>query len=101
MGYNVHRGIEGNHRARLYVLMLMLAFGAALLGTMMLHQFREKSVYNLVVKDKENELLSLQLLLQNEMKMLQGWGNNLGKVGLEKVTANRRIAAQDRNEEMD
>ncbi|CAL0332908.1 unnamed protein product [Lupinus luteus] len=68
MGYNkgVHRGNEVNHRARLYALMLILAFGGALLGTMMLHQNREKSVYNVVVKDKENELLSLQLLLQKE-----------------------------------
>ncbi|OIW12081.1 hypothetical protein TanjilG_15321 [Lupinus angustifolius] len=198
MGYNkgMYRGNGDNHRAKLYALMLMLAFGGALLGTMMLHQIREKkSGYNLVVKDKENEILSLQLLLQkgrnhnkeierknaelktkiyalsgqkveldrkvlkmkstikslkdelkvieseleenqNEIKMLQGQGNNFGKVGVEKVTtlkenhmqkeakinelkqnlemsiddvtifpenlaANRTMAEQDTNEEMD
>ncbi|KAK7290924.1 hypothetical protein RIF29_05712 [Crotalaria pallida] len=147
MGYN--KGVKssngGTHRAKLYALMLMLAFGGALLGTMLLHKFREKPVSNLVFQDKDNMLLSLQLLLQKEkhhnkelekknevmkaeiytlsgqkmeldrkvlkmesivnslkdeqkvmesaleekqkeLKMLQGQGNDLGKVGLEEVT---------------
>ena len=63
MAYN--KGLHGgNHRARPYGFMLMLAFGAALLGAMMLHKLGERRVFNLLVKEKDQELLALQLLLQ-------------------------------------
>lgn len=54
----------GSTRGRSYGLMLMLAFGAALLGVMILHKLRERRIYNLIVKEKDNELISLHLLLQ-------------------------------------
>ncbi|MED6109643.1 hypothetical protein PIB30_035532 [Stylosanthes scabra] len=73
MAYN--KGLHGNiggggggggHRGRSYALMLIIAFGAALLGVMVLHKLRERRIYNLIVKDKDHQLLSLQLLLQKE-----------------------------------
>ncbi|KAI6672903.1 hypothetical protein NL676_000809 [Syzygium grande] len=46
--------------------MLLLAFGAALLGVMALHKLRERRISNLLLKDKDRELFSLHLLLQRE-----------------------------------
>ncbi|KAF7848852.1 hypothetical protein BT93_L1508 [Corymbia citriodora subsp. variegata] len=56
----------GSQRGRPYGLMLLLAFGAALLGVMTLHKLRERRISNLVLKDKDRELFSLNLLLQRE-----------------------------------
>ncbi|MBA0649112.1 hypothetical protein Goklo_016716 [Gossypium klotzschianum] len=57
-------GSGSGHKGRPYVLMLLLAFGAALLGVMVLHKFRERRIFNLLIEDKNRQLLSLQLLLQ-------------------------------------
>ncbi|KAJ6421946.1 hypothetical protein OIU84_026976 [Salix udensis] len=59
-----HKGIGNGNRGRPYGLMLVLAFGAALLGVMVLHKFREKRIFNLLIKEKDRELMSLQLILQ-------------------------------------
>ncbi|KAK5838318.1 N-acetyl-gamma-glutamyl-phosphate reductase [Gossypium arboreum] len=59
-------GSGNGHKGRPYVLMLLLAFGAALLGVMVLHKFREIRIFNLLIEDKNRQLLSLQLLLQKE-----------------------------------
>ncbi|XP_057746419.1 uncharacterized protein LOC130965676 [Arachis stenosperma] len=78
MAYN--KGLHGNiggggggshshshsHRGRPYALMLLIAFGAALLGVMLLHKLRERRIYNLILKDKDHQLLSVKLLLQKE-----------------------------------
>jgi len=64
MGYNkgLHNG--GSQRGRPYVLILLMTFGVALLGVMVLHRFREKRIYNLLVNQKDHQLLTLQVLLQ-------------------------------------
>ncbi|KAB5512803.1 hypothetical protein DKX38_029831 [Salix brachista] len=59
-----HKGIGNGNRGRPYGLMLVLAFGAALLGVMVLHKFRERRIFNLLIKEKDRELMSLQLILQ-------------------------------------
>ncbi|KAB5513021.1 hypothetical protein DKX38_030049 [Salix brachista] len=59
-----HKGIGNGNRGRPYGLMLVLAFGAALLGVMVLHKFREKRIFNLLIKEKDRELMSLHLILQ-------------------------------------
>jgi hypothetical protein len=59
-----HKGNGNGNRGRPYGLMLLLAFGAALLGVMVLHKFRERRIFNLLVKEKDRELMSLQLILQ-------------------------------------
>ncbi|MBA0766145.1 hypothetical protein Gotri_015213 [Gossypium trilobum] len=59
-------GSGSGHKGRPYLLMLLLAFGAALLGVMVLHKFRERRIFNLLIEDKNRQLLSLQLLLQKE-----------------------------------
>ncbi|KAI4334013.1 hypothetical protein L6164_018756 [Bauhinia variegata] len=61
----VHSSSGGN-RVRPYALMLLLAFGAALVGVMVLHKLRERRIYNLLVKEKDRDLLALQLLWQKE-----------------------------------
>ncbi|KAG5545414.1 hypothetical protein RHGRI_017781 [Rhododendron griersonianum] len=53
-------------RGRQYGLMLILAFGAAILGVMAIHKLRERRILNLLVKEKDSELFSLQLLLKKE-----------------------------------
>ncbi|KAE9593030.1 hypothetical protein Lalb_Chr19g0135431 [Lupinus albus] len=68
MAYNkgLHSNNGGSQRGRPFGLILLIIFGAALLGVMVLHKLREKRIYNLIVKDKDHHLLSLQLLLQKE-----------------------------------
>lgn len=61
-----HKG-NGNgngNRGKPYGLMLLLAFGVALLGVMTLQKLRERRIFNLLVQDKSRHLISLQLLLQ-------------------------------------
>ncbi|XP_058088055.1 uncharacterized protein LOC131234984 [Magnolia sinica] len=55
-----------SNRGRPYALMLLLAFGAAVLGVMVLHKLREKRLYNILISEKDRELISLQLFLQKE-----------------------------------
>ena len=59
-----HKGIGNGNRGRPYGLMLVLSFGAALLGVMVLHKFRERRIFNLLIKEKDRELMSLQLIVQ-------------------------------------
>ncbi|KAK8529629.1 hypothetical protein V6N12_060406 [Hibiscus sabdariffa] len=61
-----HKGNGNGHKGRPYGLMLLLAFGAALLGVLVLHKLRERRIFNLVIEDKNRQLLSLQTLLQKE-----------------------------------
>ncbi|CAH9116530.1 unnamed protein product, partial [Cuscuta europaea] len=60
------KGGGSGGRGRSYALLLMLAFGAAILGVMILHKFRERRIFNLLVQEKDRQLLSLHLLLQKE-----------------------------------
>ncbi|PON80567.1 hypothetical protein PanWU01x14_001230 [Parasponia andersonii] len=59
-------GSSNSRSGRPYGLMLILAFGAALLGVMILHKLRERRIFNLLLKDKDRDLFSLHLLLQKE-----------------------------------
>ncbi|KAJ6379198.1 hypothetical protein OIU76_015920 [Salix suchowensis] len=59
-----HIGSGNGNRGKPYGLILLLAFGAALLGVMVLHKIRERRIFNLLVEEKDQELISLQLLLQ-------------------------------------
>ncbi|KAL0001859.1 hypothetical protein SO802_015640 [Lithocarpus litseifolius] len=63
-GGHSHR--DHSHRGKPYGLMLLLAFGAALLGVMVLHKLRERRIFYLLVHEKDQELISFQLLLQKE-----------------------------------
>lgn len=55
---------SSNNRGRPYGLMLVLAFGAALVGVMVLHKLRERRIFNLLIQDKDTQLISLHLALQ-------------------------------------
>ncbi|EEF44499.1 uncharacterized protein LOC8284965 [Ricinus communis] len=57
---------KGSSRGKPYGVMLLLAFGAALLGVMVIHKLRERRIFNLLVKEKDSQLISLHLLLQKE-----------------------------------
>ncbi|XP_059664452.1 uncharacterized protein LOC132310279 [Cornus florida] len=46
--------------------MLVLGFGAAIFGVMVLHKLTERRIFNLLLKQKDRDLISLQLLLQKE-----------------------------------
>ncbi|KAL3509471.1 hypothetical protein ACH5RR_028872 [Cinchona calisaya] len=62
-GHHLH---GSGSRGKPYGLMLLMAFGAAIIGVMVLHKFRERRIFNLVVKEKDRQLTTLQLLLQKE-----------------------------------
>ncbi|ONI18680.1 hypothetical protein PRUPE_3G232500 [Prunus persica] len=57
---------NNSSRGRPYGLMLVMAFGAALLGVMVLHKLRERRIFNLLLKEKDTDLISLHHLLQKE-----------------------------------
>lgn len=59
-----HHGHGHGNRGKPYGLMILLAFGAAIIGVMVLHKARERRVFSLLVKEKDRELTNLQLLLQ-------------------------------------
>ena len=60
----VHSSSGGSHRGRPYTLIWLITFGAALLGVMVLHKLRERRIYTLLVKEKDHQILALQLLFQ-------------------------------------
>ncbi|KAK9689725.1 hypothetical protein RND81_09G077400 [Saponaria officinalis] len=66
--YKSNTNNNNNQRAKPYALMLLLAFGAAILGVMVLHKLREKRIFTLLVKEKDHELLTLHLLFQREQE---------------------------------
>ncbi|KAL5581915.1 hypothetical protein UlMin_014357 [Ulmus minor] len=66
MAYSKGNGSGSSSRGRAYGMMLLVAFGAALLGVMILHKLRERRIFNLLIKDKDRQLFSLHLLLQKE-----------------------------------
>nr|XP_010313662.1 protein MLP1-like [Solanum lycopersicum] len=49
-----------------YAVLLLLAFGVAIFGVIILHKLRERRIFNLLVKDKQIELIHVKLLLQKE-----------------------------------
>ncbi|MCL7042387.1 hypothetical protein MKW94_012284 [Papaver nudicaule] len=57
---------SSNRGLRPYAMMLLLAFGAAIFGVMVLHKFRERRIFSLLIKDKDRDIITLQLLLQKE-----------------------------------
>ncbi|KAK8627198.1 hypothetical protein V6N13_134818 [Hibiscus sabdariffa] len=65
-GLTSHKGNGNGHKGRPYGFMLLLVFGAALLGVLVLHKLRETRIFNLLVEGKNRQLLSLQTLLQKE-----------------------------------
>ncbi|KAK6241641.1 hypothetical protein QQP08_008998 [Theobroma cacao] len=76
MGGVSHKGNGNSNRGRPYGLMLLVAFGAALLGVMVLHKLRERRIFNLLVEDKNRQLISLQLLLQKEREYMKEMKRN-------------------------
>ncbi|XP_057488224.1 uncharacterized protein LOC130774219 [Actinidia eriantha] len=56
----------GQNRGRQYGLMLFVSFGAAIFGVMLLHKLREGRIFNLLVQEKDNQLVYLHRLLQKE-----------------------------------
>ncbi|KAG9145478.1 hypothetical protein Leryth_019834 [Lithospermum erythrorhizon] len=53
-------------RGRSIGLLFLVAFGIAIFGVILVHNLRERRMVNLVVKEKDHQLISLQLLLQKE-----------------------------------
>lgn len=56
----------GGSRSRPYGMMLLLAFGAAVLGVMVLHKLRERRIFSIIIQDKDQNLMNLHLLLKKE-----------------------------------
>ncbi|KAL2483261.1 uncharacterized protein Fot_44705 [Forsythia ovata] len=70
-GMKGHGGGSYNSRNRSYMLMLLLAFGAAIFGVMLLHKLRERRIFNLLANQKDQQIISLHLLLQKEREQAQ------------------------------
>ncbi|KAI9177400.1 hypothetical protein LWI28_014705 [Acer negundo] len=70
IGGSHNKGMMNNNgsRGRSYGLMVLLAFGAALFGVMLLHKLRERRIFTLLVKEKDHQLFSLHFLLQKEQE---------------------------------
>ncbi|KAH0459961.1 hypothetical protein IEQ34_010624 [Dendrobium chrysotoxum] len=55
-----------NNRKRPYGLLLLLALGMAVLCAVVLHQLREGRVLSLLIQERDQQLATLQILLQKE-----------------------------------
>ncbi|KAM7276848.1 hypothetical protein ACFE04_018714 [Oxalis oulophora] len=93
-----NNGNGSNIRRRYVLLMLLLAFGAALLGVMILHKLRETRIFNLILNDKDQQLLSLTFLYKKEKDYTkelktktQHMKANLLTLRTEKMELDRRV----------
>ena len=59
----------GQNRGRQFGLMLFVSFCAAIFGVMLLHKLREGRIFNHLVQEKDNQLVSLHLLLQVSLSL--------------------------------
>ncbi|GMI83842.1 hypothetical protein HRI_002053500 [Hibiscus trionum] len=67
MGLISQKGNGNNgQRSRPCGLLLLLAFGAAMLAIMTLHKLRERRIFNLLLQENGRHLVSLRLLLQKQ-----------------------------------
>ncbi|KAK9131627.1 hypothetical protein Scep_011155 [Stephania cephalantha] len=66
MGVSGGGGSSASKRGRPYGVMLILAVTAAVFAVMLLHKMRERRIFNILISEKEHNLLTLQLLLQKE-----------------------------------
>ncbi|XP_010921996.1 uncharacterized protein [Elaeis guineensis] len=58
--------MAGYNRKRPYGMLLLLALSTAVLGVVLLHKMRERRVFSLLLQDRDQQLLALELLLQKE-----------------------------------
>uniref|UniRef100_A0A7N0U3V1 Uncharacterized protein n=1 Tax=Kalanchoe fedtschenkoi TaxID=63787 RepID=A0A7N0U3V1_KALFE len=84
--------------AKAYGKMLIVAFGLAVLGVMVLHKLREKRILNLILEQKDQQLSSLHLLLQRELdvnkensKKLEDMKPRLHMLRIQKMELNARL----------
>ncbi|GMG98615.1 hypothetical protein Nepgr_000455 [Nepenthes gracilis] len=98
MGSSLRSSSNGYHRGRPYAVMLLLAFGAALLGVVILHKFRECRVLSVLVNEKDQQLIALHTLLQREQEVHREAQKKLLKMKekvyplqAEKMEADRRL----------
>ncbi|KAF7019252.1 hypothetical protein CFC21_032447 [Triticum aestivum] len=60
----------GNNYKRLpYLLLLLLAIGAAMLSVSVLHKMRERRLLSVLLQEREQQLMSLQVRLENEKEI--------------------------------
>ncbi|KAI3457229.1 hypothetical protein Pfo_013892 [Paulownia fortunei] len=70
---HIHAAYSRSRRWNVYVLMVIisLVFGCATLGVMGLHRLKDRRIHNLLIKEKDDQILSLHLLLQKERGHMQ------------------------------
>ncbi|KAF0890848.1 hypothetical protein E2562_004325 [Oryza meyeriana var. granulata] len=66
-GYTM--GSNNNRRPPPYLLLLLLALGAAALSVGILHKMRERRVFAILLQERDQQLISLQALLQKEQEI--------------------------------
>ncbi|KAL0917366.1 hypothetical protein M5K25_012420 [Dendrobium thyrsiflorum] len=66
MRFSMAKMAGSNNRKRPYGLLLLLALGMAVLCAVVLHQLREGRVLSLLIQEREQQLATLQILLQKE-----------------------------------
>ncbi|KAJ4981352.1 hypothetical protein NE237_032189 [Protea cynaroides] len=89
---------HSSKRGRAYGMLLLLAFGAAVFGVMILHKLRERRVCDLLLKDKDRESFSLQFLLQKEKvntkevkRKIEEMRTKIDSLGIQKMELHDRI----------
>uniref|UniRef100_A0A0E0GKL5 Uncharacterized protein n=1 Tax=Oryza nivara TaxID=4536 RepID=A0A0E0GKL5_ORYNI len=60
---------SNNKRPPPYLLLLLLALGAAALSVGILHKMRERRVFSILLQERDQQLISLQALLQKEQEI--------------------------------
>ncbi|KAI5010074.1 hypothetical protein ZWY2020_012211 [Hordeum vulgare] len=60
---------SNNYKRLPYLLLLLLAIGAATLSVSVLHKMRERRLLSVLVQEREQQLMSLQVRLENEKEI--------------------------------
>lgn len=69
-GKHKSRGYTMSSNKRLpYLLLVLLAIGAATLSVGILHKMKERRVFSILLQEREQQLMSLQVLLENEKEI--------------------------------
>ncbi|CAM0901879.1 unnamed protein product [Alopecurus aequalis] len=59
----------GSNKRVPYLLLLLLAIGAATLSVCVLHKMKERRIFSMLLQEREQQLMSLQALLENEKEI--------------------------------
>ncbi|KAL1555590.1 cyclin-dependent kinase 11B-like [Salvia divinorum] len=100
-GAHSHSSSSRRRWSSAYIVMAVVCcvFGCGILGLMGVHRVRERSSFSVVIKEKDDQIISLHLLLQKERERAAEAGRkaeemrtNVASLGSQKAELGRKVA---------